>query len=52
MKRRIDVMYKRRCKECGREMLTGNSKEEKCWECKEKFRKVWRNSSKTGSSEE
>lgn len=44
MKRRIDVMYKRRCKECGREMLASSSKEEKCWECKEKFRKVWRNS--------
>jgi hypothetical protein len=44
MKRRIDVMYKRRCKECGREMLASSSKEEKCWECKEEFRKKWRNS--------
>lgn len=45
MKRRVDIMYKRKCKECGGEMLAANSKEEKCWECKQKFRKKWRKSS-------
>lgn len=52
MKKRVDIMYKRRCKECGREMLAANSKEEKCWKCKEKFRKKWRNSSVNWDREE
>lgn len=45
------MMYKRRCKECKREMLAENSKEEMCWECKDKFRKKWK-SSPIGSSHE
>lgn len=33
------TMYKKRCKECKREILVSRAKEELCWECKEKIRK-------------
>lgn len=40
------LMYRKRCKECKREMLTENSKEEMCWECKQEFKRKWRVSSR------
>lgn len=37
-------MWKKRCKECGNEILVERVKEELCWECREKIRKAVRKS--------
>lgn len=37
-------MYKKRCKECKKEILVVKPKEELCWECKEKIKRGIRRS--------
>ena len=45
MKKRFQFeAYKKKCKNCGNEMLVTNSKEEICWRCKEEIRKQLRKS--------
>lgn len=40
------MMYRKTCKECGKEMLSVKIKEEICWRCREKIRKGIRRSGK------
>lgn len=39
MKRKVLDMYKKKCKECGTEIMVYNVKTEICWRCIEKLRK-------------
>lgn len=42
MKKRRMTVYRNRCKECGKEMLNSDSREQMCWRCKEELRKSFK----------
>lgn len=52
-KRNKMIAYRRKCKNCGQEIIVTNVKTELCWRCREKIRKgIRRNSRENGVSRE
>ena len=48
-KRNKMIAYRRKCKDCGQEIIVTNIKTELCWRCREKIRKgIRRNSRENG----
>lgn len=43
------IAYRKRCKNCGQEIIVTNAKTELCWRCREKIRKgIRRNNRENG----
>lgn len=48
-KRNKMIAYRRKCKDCGQEIIVTNVKTELCWRCREKIRKgIRRNNRENG----